>query len=69
VAAEGSQMQSETTKKPPCIGEKRIANKKFVTTVDQWPDDPAHVQSMPGPAKTTWEYRSTSPARSAPPSA
>ncbi|MGW3738388.1 hypothetical protein [Streptomyces sp. NPDC005148] len=57
VAAEGSQTQSKTAKKPPCIGEKRIANKKFVTTVYQWPDDPAHVQSMPGPAKTTWEYQ------------
>ncbi|MEV8392972.1 MULTISPECIES: hypothetical protein [unclassified Streptomyces] len=56
-AAEESQNQARTAKKPPCIGEKKIANKKFVKTVYEWPDDPAHVQSMPGPAKTTWEYK------------
>ncbi|MEV6423463.1 hypothetical protein [Streptomyces sp. NPDC051662] len=63
-AAEESQNQARTAmkppwsaKNPPCIGEKKIANKKFVKTVYEWPDDPAHVQSMPGPAKTTWEYK------------
>ncbi|MFE7394233.1 hypothetical protein [Streptomyces sp. NPDC057582] len=56
-AAGQSQKKSPHPKGPCAIGEKKIMNKKFVTPVYEWPDDPAHVQSMPGPAKNTWEYK------------
>jgi hypothetical protein len=56
-AAAQSQNQSKKQGSSCRTGAKQVKNKKFVKTVYVWPDNPNYVQSMPGPAKTTWEYK------------
>ncbi|MGW3563491.1 hypothetical protein ACWDSL_06255 [Streptomyces sp. NPDC000941] len=56
-AAKQSTKQSKKQGTSCSTGTKQIKNKKFVKTVYEWPDTPDYVQSMPGPAKTTWEYK------------
>ncbi|GAA3483290.1 hypothetical protein [Streptomyces yanii] len=38
-------------------GAQKIRNKKFVTTVYDWPDNPGAATSMPGPGKKIFEYK------------
>ncbi|MES4907055.1 MULTISPECIES: hypothetical protein [unclassified Streptomyces] len=56
-AAAKSSKQSKKQGTSCWTGAREVRNKKFVKTVYEWPDTPDYVQSMPGPAKTTWEYK------------
>ncbi|MFE0453055.1 hypothetical protein ACFW2D_17575 [Streptomyces sp. NPDC058914] len=55
--AAAAQKQSKKQNRDCLTGRLEIRNKKFVKTVYEWPDDPAHVTSIPGPGKKIFEYK------------